>query len=237
MKQEEKTRVALVTGANRGIGFETCRLLAQLGLQVVLTSRDKVKGEKAVQCLQDDGLAVLYHPLDVTEKQSITRISTYIRRQFGRLDVLVNNAAIYADVGMSILDVPMETFRQTMDINFYGALHLCRLFVPLMRQNGYGRVVNVSSGMGAFAEMGGRTGAYRISKAALNVLTVILANEVRGANIRVNAVCPGWVRSDMGGPYAPRSLAKGAETIVWLATLPDDGPTGGFFRDQKPIPW
>lgn len=231
------TKIALVTGANRGIGFEACRQLAEQGLHVILTSRDAAKGEKAAQALRQEGLDLSYHPLEVADLDSVATLREFVLRQFGRLDVLVNNAGVYLDEGISVFDVPLEIMRLTQEINFYGPLYLCRAFVPLMRQHNYGRVVNVSSGSGSITEMEGRTGAYAISKVALNALTRIMAAEVRGYNIKINTMCPGWVSTDMGGPGAPVSPAEGADTITWLATLPDDGPSSGFFRNRRPVPW
>ena len=230
------SKIALVTGGNRGIGYEVCRQLAERGLHVLLGSRDRAKGDAAVASLRDGGRVTALE-LDVVDSEQISAVSTFIREEYGRLDVLVNNAGVYLDAGESVFDVAMDTFRHTMAVNFYGPLRLCREFVPLMGRNGYGRVVNVSSGYGSISQMGGRTAAYRVSKAALNALTRIIAGEARGNNIKVNAVCPGWVRTDMGGRGAPRPVAKGAETIVWAATLPDDGPTDGFFRDKRPLAW
>ena len=232
-----RNRIALITGANRGIGFEVCRQLAQNGAQVILTSRDRARGERAVEILRREGHAVAYCPLDVSDSRSVDAARAFVQAQFGRLDVLVNNAAVYLDEYASVFDVPIEVVRETLAINFYGPLYLCRAFAPLMQKQNYGRIVNVSSGMGAFDEMGGGSAAYRISKTALNALTVIMAEELRAYNIKVNAVCPGWVRTDMGGPNATRDLREGADTIVWLALLPDDAPSGGFFRDRQSIPW
>ncbi len=234
---ESVLRVAVVTGANRGLGFETCRQLAQQGYQVVLTSRDEAKGEAAAEKLRRAGGSIVYHPLDVTSAESISRLCAFVVREFGRADVLVNNAALYLDEGRDVLDVELEVFRTTLETNVYGPLLLCQQFVPLMLKQNYGRVVNVSSGSGQLADMGSDTPAYGMSKTALNALTLMLARRVRGRNILVNAVCPGWVRTEMGGPYAPRSVEEGADTIVWLATLPDGGPNGGFFRDRQPIEW
>lgn len=231
------TKIALVTGANRGIGFETCRQLADLDFHVILTSRDVAKGQQAVETLQQGGKKVTYHQLEVTDLKSVETLLAYVQKEFGRLDVLVNNAAVYPDEGVSVFSVPLDTVRMTMEINFYGPLYLCRAFVLLMRQQNYGRVVNVSSGGGSLTDMGGRTAAYKISKAALNALTRIVADEVKRYNIKVNSMCPGWVRTEMGGPAAPRSPTEAADTIIWLATLPDDGPTSGFFRDRRPIAW
>jgi NAD(P)-dependent dehydrogenase (short-subunit alcohol dehydrogenase family) len=229
-------RIALVTGANRGIGREVCRQLAELGLHVVLTARNAEQGEAVASQLRRGGLELVFCPLDVTDLQSVAAAQAFVEEQYGRLDVLVNNAAIYPDEDTTIFDVPLDVVEQTLRANFYGPLLLCRAFAPGMRRRNYGRIVNVSSESGQLSTMGASTPAYAISKAALNALTRIVAAEVRG-NVKVNAVCPGWVRTDMGGPAAPRSVEQGAEGIVWLATLPDDGPTGGFFRDRRPIPW
>lgn len=230
-------QIALVTGANRGLGFETCRQLARLGMHVILTSRDPRLGEQAVELLSRQGSPVDFFPLDVTSTSSLAALQAFVKQHYGRLDVLVNNAGVYLDEGVSVFDVPMDQFRLTIDTNFYGPLYLCRAFVPLMVKHGYGRVVNVSSGYGSMSDMGGHVASYRISKLALNGLTRIVAAEVNSRQVKVNAVDPGWVRTDMGGRYASRSVEQGAETITWLATLPSDGPSGGFFHDKKQIPW
>jgi NAD(P)-dependent dehydrogenase (short-subunit alcohol dehydrogenase family) len=230
-------KIAIVTGANRGIGFETCRQLSQLEFLTILTSRDENKGKAAVESLSQEGGDLIYHQLDVADFDSITKLVSYVKEEFKRCDVLVNNAGVFLDRGNSILDVPMEVLQETLEINFLGALKMCRVFVPLMRKNNYGRIVNVSSAMGSIASMGGYSAAYKLSKLVMNGLTRILADEIKDTNIKVNTMAPGWVRSDMGGPSAPRSLAQGADTIIWLATLQDDGPTGGFFEDRKSIPW
>lgn len=231
------SKIALVTGANRGIGFETCRQLALQGLKVVLTSRNISDGQKAVTKLQDMGIKVAYHALDVTEPGQVVTLQNDIEQEFGRLDVLVNNAGVYLDESMSIFNVPLDVVRKTMEINFYGPLMLCRAFIPLMRRNRYGRVVNVSSELGSLSQMGGSIAAYRISKTALNALTRIVAAEVKPYDIKVNSVSPGWVRTEMGGAAASRSVEEGARGIVWLATLPEEGPTGGFYRDREVLDW
>jgi NAD(P)-dependent dehydrogenase (short-subunit alcohol dehydrogenase family) len=230
-------RIALVTGANRGLGLETCRQLAARGVHVILTSRQEAEGVAAAEVLGREGLTVVARRLDVTQAEDIEAMVDFIHSSCGRLDVLVNNAAIYIDEGASLLEISLADIRQTMETNFYGPLRLCRAVAPMMRQQRFGRIVNVSSGYGALSEMGAGAPAYSISKAALNALTCILADELRGADLKVNAACPGWVRTAMGGPEAPRTPAEGADTIVWLATLPRRGPTGGFFRDRKRIPW
>jgi len=238
----EEGQVAVVTGANRGLGYETCRQLARRGLRVILTCRDPAKGAAAVAALAQEGLQVSFHPLDVTEDAAIERLAGYVDREFGRLDVLVNNAGVFLDPmatgnpsDSSIFNARTDTIRRTMETNVYGPLRLCQELVPLM--DGHGRIVNLSSGMGQLAEMNGCCPGYRMSKVALNALTRMLADELKETGIKVNSLCPGWVRTDMGGNDATRSVEAGAETIVWLAMLPDDGPSGGFFRDMQSIPW
>jgi len=230
-------RIALVTGANRGIGFEVCRQLARLGVRVILTSRDEAKGQAARKKLAAEGLDVVNHPLDVTNLESIQQLERFIRKEYRRLDILVNNAGVYVDDRRSLLDMRMEVFDTTWATNLLGPLMLCRAFIPMMKRRDYGRVVNVSSGVGQINEMGSGWPSYRLSKVALNAMTRILADELRGTNVLVNTMCPGWVRTDMGGPGAGRSVEEGADSIVWLATLPKGGPQGGFFRDRRPIPW
>jgi len=230
-------RIALVTGANRGLGLEICRQLAVRGVHVILTSRQEAEGVAAAEVLGREGLTVVARRLDVTQAEDIEAMVDFIHSSCGRLDVLVNNAAIYIDEGASLLEISLADLRQTMETNFYGPLRLCRAVAPMMRQQRFGRIVNVSSGYGALSEMGAGAPAYSISKAALNALTCILADELRGADLKVNAACPGWVRTAMGGPEAPRTPAEGADTIVWLATLPAGGPSGGFFEEQKRIDW
>jgi NAD(P)-dependent dehydrogenase (short-subunit alcohol dehydrogenase family) len=230
-------RLAVVTGGNRGIGLEVCRQLARSGAEVVLTARSSEKGQAAVAELAEEGLTVLFHQLDVTSQNSVRKLVKTLADEHGRLDILVNNAGIYIDRGMRVTEIDLALVRQTLETNFFGALRLCQLLVPLMERHGYGRIVNISSQLGSLKNMTGYSLAYKTSKTALNALTRILAAEQEGTNILVNAVNPGWVQTDMGGSHAPRSLEKGAETAVWLATLPEDGPTGGFFLDKRPYDW
>ena len=226
---------ALVSGANRGLGLETCRQLARRGYRVILTSRDPEDGQPVANRLTAQGLDVHFHALDVVWDSSVAELREWVESQFGGLHVLVNNAGIYIDHSSSILDIPIETFQRTLDTNLTGALRLSQAFIPGMIRENYGRVVNVSSGMGELASIHSTSPAYRMSKLTLNVLTRMLADTVRGKNVLVNAINPGWVRTDMGGPGASRSLEQGASGIVWAATLPDGGPNGGFFLDGKRI--
>ena len=232
-------RVAVVTGGNRGIGLEICRQLGRRGgIRVFLTARNETKGNAAAKKLRDEGLEIEFYPLDVTIEQEINTFAGWLEGTCKRCDILVNNAGIVADPrGSRFLDSRPAAYRQTLDTNFFGPLLLSQALVPLMKKNRYGRIVNVSSGQGQLSDMGAGTPAYRVSKTALNALTRVLAAESKGSGILVNSMCPGWVRTDMGGPGAPRTVEQGADTAVWLATLPDDGPNGGFFRDRKPIAW
>ncbi len=236
-------RVAVVSGANRGIGLETCRELAKRGLQVVLTSRDSSRGEQAVAQLAEQGITLDHHQLDVCDQQSVRVLAADLRERYGRLDVLINNAGAVFEVAgskgqqTSILDVGLEAFEKSFATNALGALSCCQQLLPLMRENEYGRIVNLSTGLASLAEMAGGWPSYRVSKAALNALTRIFAAELEGTNIKVNSVCPGWVQTDMGGPDASCTIEDSIDTIIWLATLRDDGPSGGFFRDCKQIPW
>jgi NAD(P)-dependent dehydrogenase (short-subunit alcohol dehydrogenase family) len=228
-------RVALVSGGNRGIGREVARRLAEEGYRVVIGSRDPDRAEEVAREL---GSGVAARQLDVTDEESIERCIESVAGELGRLDVLVNSAGITGGGwSTNAYDVDLDEVRHTLETNLYGAWRLTQAALPLMRENRYGRVVNISSGMGQLADMGGHAPAYRVSKTGLNVLTRMLAAELEGENILVNSCCPGWVRTDMGGPSAQRSVEEGADTPVWLATLPDDGPRGGFFRDRRPIQW
>ena len=239
MNRPQPPRVALVTGGNRGIGFEICRGLARAGLHVLLGARDEGKGKRAIREPKDDGL-VEFVVIDVADPGSIQKAVDSILAKHGRIDVVVNNAAIVLDEEVSVLAVPVETARKTFETNVYGPLLLCQLVVPGMIEQRYGRIVNVSSGAGQLSSMSDYAPSYSLSKVAINAITRMVAaalKDARARNVLVNSVDPGWVRTDMGGADATRSPEKGAETPVWLATLPDNGPTGGFFHDRKPVPW
>jgi NAD(P)-dependent dehydrogenase (short-subunit alcohol dehydrogenase family) len=227
-------RVALVSGGNRGIGLEIVRQLAERDITVILGSRNEKGGESAAEGLSGN---VVVRQLDVADEESVDRLVTSIEDEFGRLDILVNNAGIANDRGQRGVDAELGRVREALEANLLGAWRLCEAFIPFMQRHSYGRIVNISSGLGALNGMGGGSPGYRVSKAGLNVLTRILSSELRGTGILVNSVCPGWVRTNMGGSGATRSVEEGADTPVWAATLPDNGPTGGFFRDRRPIPW
>jgi NAD(P)-dependent dehydrogenase (short-subunit alcohol dehydrogenase family) len=226
------TTVSLVTGANRGIGREVCRQLAGRGHTVLLTARDA--GAAAAAARPITGAEPLR--LDVTDPASVAEAAAAVADRYGKLDVLVNNAAISYDTWQRAVTADLGVVRQAAETNLYGPWLIAERFLPLLRNSDHPRIVNVSSEAGSLTSMGGGTPAYAVSKAALNALTRMLAAELRAERILVNAVCPGWVATDMGGPGG-RPVAEGAASVVWAATLPDDGPTGGFFRDGRPLPW
>lgn len=217
----------LVTGGNRGLGRETCRQLAGLGHKVILTARSAETAERAAAELGVDWL-----PLDVTDVASIGEAALRI----SELDVLVNNAAIHYDTWQRAVLADLQVVQEAMETNLYGPWRLVQALLPALRRSTHPRIVNVSSEAASLTSMGGGTPAYNASKAALNALTRMLAAELRSDGFLVNAICPGWVATDMGGPGG-RPVTEGASGIVWAATLPDNGPTGGFFRDSRPLPW
>jgi NAD(P)-dependent dehydrogenase (short-subunit alcohol dehydrogenase family) len=234
---DKTTRVALVTGANRGIGLEVCRQLAEREFAVVLTARDADKARAAADKLKSAG-QVEPAVLDVSDAPSIAQAAAEISNRHHHLDVLINNAGINYDTWETAENADIDvTVAETIRTNLLGPWRICQAFLPLLRKSRAGRIVNVSSESGSLTEMGAGPPAYQVTKAALNALTRTLAGELRGARILVNAVCPGWVATDMGGAGAPRSVKEGADSIIWAATLPDNGPSGGFFRDGKPLPW
>jgi NAD(P)-dependent dehydrogenase (short-subunit alcohol dehydrogenase family) len=229
--------VALVTGANRGIGREVARQLAERGHRVLLGAREEAKATAAAEELaSQSGARVTPLALDVADAASIAAAAERVAADPGELDVLVNNAGIGSDFGVAGAAPDFDAVQRALDTNFFGAYRLAIAVLPLLRRSGHARIVNVSSGMGGVAEMGGWSPGYRVSKAAMNAMTRILATELAGEGILVNSACPGFVASDMGAPMgATKSVQDGASGIVWLATLPDDGPTGGFFRDGRPV--
>src|SRR5262245_52935499 len=232
----ETNPIIVVTGGNRGIGFEICRQLASRGAQVVLTARKAEAGEQAVKKLAAQNPSMRFHPLNVTDAESIAALRQFLERTFGSLDVLISNAGIITDEEASGLEVKLAAVRATLETNTLAPLHLAQTLAPLLKRSRAGRIVNMSSGMGALSEMEGGYAAYRISKAALNAVTGILAAELRGA-VAVNSMCPGWVKTDMGGANAEREVEQGADTAVWLALDAPQDLTGKFLRDRKVIAW
>lgn len=236
MAQGGSRPIAVVTGANRGIGLEICRQLAARGARVVLTARKHAAGVAATRKLAAEGLTVAFHPLDVTDAASIASLRDFLEDSCGRVDVLINNAGIIAKGEAPALKVDLAVVRATLETNALGPLHVTQVLLPLLKSSKSARIVNMSSGMGELSDNSGGHAAYRISKTALNAVTATLAAELRGT-IAVNSVCPGWVKTDMGGSQAPLDVAQGADTAVWLALDAPRSLTGKFVRNRKVIPW
>ena len=230
-------KIAVVTGGNRGIGFQVCRDIAKRGIKVLLTARNSEKGMESAEILQSEGLDVTFYELDVSSAESIDTFYNRVAEEFGRIDVLVNNAAIIPDARSSGLSLEIQELQVSLETNVYGIILLSQKIITLMIKNNYGRIINMSSGMGQFADMGSGYLAYRISKTAVNTITKVLANETDSHNIQINSVDPGWVKTEMGGAGASLSVEEGADTIVWLSTQPDDSPTGMFYKKREIIPW
>jgi NAD(P)-dependent dehydrogenase (short-subunit alcohol dehydrogenase family) len=228
--------LALVTGANRGIGREIVRQLAAKGITTILAARDLAKAEAAARALSGAG-RVLARELDVADAGSVSRLAAAVAAEFDKLDILVNNAGVLLDEKDSVLTADMAKVRATLETNVLGAWRVAEAFAPLLKKSGHGRVVNVSSQLGQLQGMRDGYPAYRVSKAALNAVTLMLADALKSDRVLVNSCCPGWIKTDMGGPNAPGTVEQGADTPVWLATLPDDGPSGGFYQGRKLIPW
>ncbi|WP_330180948.1 SDR family NAD(P)-dependent oxidoreductase [Nocardia sp. NBC_01503] len=223
--------IALVTGGNRGIGREVCRQLADRGFTVLLTARSEAAGKTAAA-----EAGAIPMRLDVTDNTSVVGAAAEVERRYGRLDVLINSAAITYDTWQLAESADLAVVHEAAETNLYGPWRMVQAFLPLLRKSSHPRIVNVSSEAASLARMGGGTPAYNTTKVALNALTRMLAAELRPDRILVNSICPGWVATDMGG-LGGRPVAEGAAGIVWAATLPDSGPTGGFFRDGRPLPW
>jgi NAD(P)-dependent dehydrogenase (short-subunit alcohol dehydrogenase family) len=230
-------RIAIVTGANRGIGFEICRQLANKNHKVILTARDAAKGNSASERLRKQNLDIDFIELDVSSQKSIEGFAGIISKNYGRADVLVNNAGIMIDRSYGIEKIPLEIIRTTFETNVMGPISLIQAILPLMHKHRYGRIVNLSSELGSLNDMGGGYPAYRISKTGINAVTRIFAGELQGSNILINSMSPGWVKTDMGGAGAPRTVEEGADTAIWLSMLPDNGPTGGFFQNRTSLEW
>jgi NAD(P)-dependent dehydrogenase (short-subunit alcohol dehydrogenase family) len=227
--------VAVVTGANRGIGREVARQLAGHGFLVIAGSRNQDAGERAARQLDPAGRSVIARRLDVTDPATIQATADWTTQSLGRADVLVNNAAVHYDTWQQAWNADLAVVREALDTNLLGAWQTTQAFLPLLRRSAHARVVNVSSEGGSLSGMTGGTPAYSVSKAALNALTRLLAGELRADRILVNAVCPGWTDTDMG--QGGRPVTDGAASVMWAVLLPDDGPTGGFYRDGQPLPW
>lgn len=236
-------KIALITGANKGLGFEISRQLARLGIKVVMGVRDAIRGEVAVNQLLSDGLDVEFKCLDVTDAESIEAICVYIDKTYGKLDILINNAGVCLDSGQKSSEVSLEVIRQTLETNFIGAVAITQALLPLIYKSEAGRIVNMSSGRGSLTQHSdpnchyAKTLAYNSSKTALNSFTVMLAAELKDTAIKVNSADPDWCRTDMGTEAATHSAKEGADTPVWLATLSAEGSTGGFFNSRNSVPW
>ena len=229
-------KVALVTGANQGIGLACVEELLEKGFKVILTARDEEKGQKAFKRFESNGKC-FFHQLDIRDNSSIKKVKEYIESEFGRLNILVNNAAINYDTWQNVLDANLEEVSDTLDANLMGAWRVSQAFIPLMKRNGSGNIVNVSSGAGNLSSQNGSTPAYSMSKLALNALTMQLSSALRKDKILVNSVCPGWVRTSMGGLAAPRSANSAAKSIISIALLEDISKSGNFYRDEEIIEW
>ena len=236
-----KNKVALITGANKGLGFEIARQLGQQGVTVVLGARDKAKAEEAAKQLKAEGVDAHAVKLDVTNEADVAGLPAFFESKFGRLDILINNAGVMFDFG----GITRETFRQTYETNVFAPYFITEALLPLLKAGPAGRIVNHSSSMGSMTIIGDpnkfppefAASAYCSSKAALNMLTVTTARRLEGTNVKVNSADPGWVKTDMGTDRAPLEVDEGAKTAVALALLPDDGPTGGFFHMGENLPW
>lgn len=234
MNSPSRTKRALVTGGNKGIGFAICQGLLAAGFEVILAARSLEKSKQAAEQLQS-GANVRSLELDVTDDNSIRRAAKDLSREINYLDVLVNNAGIYPDQGVNILTISRDLLHQTMNTNAFGPIQVTQAFLPLLEKAPAARVINVSSGYGELNSLSANVPSYCLSKLALNGATIMLAEALRAKDIAVYAICPGWVRTDMGGSAAPRSPEQGADTAIWLATEVAPPPTGKFFRDRKEI--
>jgi NAD(P)-dependent dehydrogenase (short-subunit alcohol dehydrogenase family) len=240
-------KVALITGANKGIGYEIARQLGQQSITVIVGARDEAKGAKAVEKLRAEGADAYAVKLDVTDAETIAATKTFVEEKFGRLDILVNNAGIIGGSGWDTLpsEVPLNTVRKVFETNFFGVIAVTQAFVPLLKHGAAGRIVNVSSGLGSLTQLsdagfpffGINFLDYNSSKTALNAVTVSFAKEFRDTPIKVNSADPGYTATDMNGNAGTNTVAEGADTIVWLATLSEGGPTGGYLSSREPIPW
>lgn len=240
---------ALITGANKGIGLETARQLGRQGIEILLGSRDLTRGEQAAASLREDGITAHVIQLDMEDAASIGEAASRIKSEFGTMDILVNNAGVWLegqDMGVStVATISQDDLMRTYQVNLFGVVDLTQRLLPLLKASPAGRIVNLSSILASLAlqadpkaeTYGVKVFAYNSSKAALNSFTIHLAYELRNTKVKVNAAHPGWVLTDLGGPNAPMNVEQGAKTSVWLATLPEDGPTGGYFHMERALPW
>lgn len=241
----ETKKIALITGANKGIGFETARQLGQKGFTVLVGARDETKGAEAVEKLKSEGFDADFVKIDQTDAQTISRAAQTVGEKYGRLDVLINNAGIALDAEFKASEVSQELLRRTFDTNFFGVVAVTQAFLPLVKKSDAGRIVNVSSGLGSLAQnsdpnwifYNAKPLAYNASKTALNAFTVILAHELKNTNIKVNSADPGFTATDLNGNRGTKTVAEGASIVTDLATLAGDGATGGYFDDQGAVPW
>ncbi|PJD95353.1 MAG: short-chain dehydrogenase [Parachlamydia sp.] len=247
---ENKDKVAFITGANRGIGFETARELGEKGVKVILGARDKAKGEAAAEKLKAKGITATFFPFDINQPSDHQKIFDFIEKNFGKLDILINNAGVLLDSqrgnGGNLTSLTsQEILRKTFDANFFNLIALTQTLLPLLRKSPAGRIVNLSSVLASLTLHADpaspiyefKTFAYDASKTALNAFTIHLAHELRNTKIKVNSAHPGWVKTEMGGPDAPMDVADGGKTSVQLALLSESGPTGGFYHLDDPLPW
>jgi len=238
-------KIALITGGNKGLGFEIGRQLGKLGMTILLGARDKKRGQAAADKLKTEGIDAHLLIIDVTHEPSADRAAEFIEQEYGRLDILVNNAGIMEEKTFKPSTIAHDILHDVFDTNFFGVVTVTQAMLPVLKKSDAGRVVNISSSLGSLtlqADPAGPFGdfkflGYDASKAALNAATIHFAHELRDTPIKVNSACPGWVKTDLGGAEAPGTVEQGADTPVWLATLPADGPSGGFFNSRKPVPW
>jgi NAD(P)-dependent dehydrogenase (short-subunit alcohol dehydrogenase family) len=238
-------KIALITGANKGLGFETARQLAKQNTKVLIGARDETRGREAAEKLQNEGFDVEFIHIDVTDEKTLEAAAKYVEETYGKLDILVNNAGIAVEYGLEPGEINLEKIRQTFDTNFFGVIAVTKAFLPLIKKSESGRIVNVSSGLGSLAQNSDpnwdfsavKPVAYNSSKAALNMFTVILADQLKDTKIKVNSADPGYTATDLNHNSGPKTVEQGASIIFDLATLPADGATGGYFDDQGVVPW
>lgn len=238
-------KIALITGANKGLGFETARQLGGQNIKVLIGARDETRGREAAGKLQSEGFEAEFIHVDVTDEKTLETAAKRIEENFGKLDILVNNAGIAVEYALAPGEIDLETIRKTFDTNFFGVIAATKAFLPLVKKSESGRIVNVSSGLGSLAQNSDpnwefsavKPLAYNSSKAALNMFTVILAAQLKDTKIKVNAADPGYTATDLNQNSGPKTVEQGASIIFDLATLPDDGATGGYFDDQGIVPW